>query len=85
VHRGEAAERGRPGAGLDGLGVLAARLAQVGVQVDEAGQRDQAGGVDPSAPTASVAAPAARLGDPMPSRSSRSAGSPPSTRAPAIT
>ena len=33
--------RGR-GAGLDGLGVLAAGLAQVGVQVDQAGQRDQA-------------------------------------------
>ena len=34
------------GAGLDGLGVLAAGLAQVGVQVDQAGQRDQPVGVD---------------------------------------
>ena len=33
-------------AGFDVLGVLAARLAQVGVQVDEAGQQDLAGGVD---------------------------------------
>ena len=46
VDGGEAAQRGGPGAGLDGLGVLAARLAQVGVQVDQAGQRDQAVGVD---------------------------------------
>ena len=46
VHGGEAAERGGPGAGLDGLGVLAAGLAQVGVQVDQAGQRDQPVGVD---------------------------------------
>ena len=38
VHRGEAAERRGLGAGLDGLGVLAAGLAQVGVQVDQAGQ-----------------------------------------------
>ena len=33
-------------AGIDVLGVLAARLAQVGVQVDEAGQQDLAAGVD---------------------------------------
>ena len=46
VHGGVAAERGGAGAGLDGLGVLAAGLAQVGVQVDQAGQRDQAAGVD---------------------------------------
>ena len=46
VHRGEAAERSSTRAGLDGLGVLATRLPQVGVQVDEAGQRDQAVGVD---------------------------------------
>ena len=31
---------------IDGLGVLAARLAQVGVQVDQARQRDQPGRVD---------------------------------------
>ena len=35
----------RLGAGLHGLGVLATRLAQVRVQVDQAGKRDQAGGV----------------------------------------
>ena len=46
VHGGVAAERGRPGAGLDRLGVLAARLAQVRVQVDQAGQGDQAVGVE---------------------------------------
>ena len=45
VHRGEAAERGGHGAGLDRLGVLTAGLAQVGVQVDQTGQGDQAGGV----------------------------------------
>ncbi len=33
-------------AGLDRLGVLAAGLAQVRVQVDQARQRDEAGGVD---------------------------------------
>ncbi len=43
---GEPAQRGGAGAGLDGLGVLAAGLAQVGVQVDQAGQRDQPGGLD---------------------------------------
>ena len=43
VHGGEAAQRGGVGAGLDGLGVLAAGLAQVGVQVDQAGQGDQPG------------------------------------------
>ena len=37
--RGEAAEGGGGRAGRDGLGVLAAGLAQVGVQVDEAGQQ----------------------------------------------
>ena len=46
VHRGEPAERRGPAAGLDRLGVLAAGLAQVGVQVDQARQRDQPGGVD---------------------------------------
>ena len=44
--RGVAAQRRRPRAGLDRLGVLPARLAQVGVQVDQAGQRDQSVGVD---------------------------------------
>ncbi len=42
VHGGEAAQRRRPGAGLHGLGVLAARLAQVSVQVHEARQGDEA-------------------------------------------
>ena len=46
VHRGEAAERGGRGAGVDRLGVLPAGLAQVGVQVDQPGQRDQPVGVD---------------------------------------
>ena len=44
--RGEAAERGRPAAGLDRLGLLLAGLAQMGVQVDEAGADDAARGVD---------------------------------------
>ena len=46
VHGGEAAHRRRLGAGEHGLGVLAARLAQVGVEVDQTGQGDQARGVD---------------------------------------
>ena len=46
AHRGVAAERRGPGAGLDGLGVLAAGFAQVGVQVDETRQGDQPVGVD---------------------------------------
>ena len=46
VHGGEATERGCERAGLDRLGVLAAGLAQVGVQVDETGQRDQPAGVE---------------------------------------
>ncbi len=45
-HRGVPAARGGPGAGLDGLGVLFAGLAQVRVQVDQAGQGQQTGGVD---------------------------------------
>ena len=46
VHGGEATHRGGLGAGEHCLGVLATGLAQVGVQVDQAGERDQAGGVD---------------------------------------
>ena len=46
VHRREAAHRRGLGAGEHGLGVLTPRLAQVGVQVDEAGQCDQTGRVD---------------------------------------
>ena len=45
-HGGEAAEGGGPAAGLDRLGLLAARLAQVGVEVDEARGDDAAGGVE---------------------------------------
>ena len=45
VHGGEPAERRGLGAGVDGLGVLAAGLAQVRVQVDQAGQRDEPVGV----------------------------------------
>ena len=80
VDGGEAAERGRAGAGLDGLGVLAAGLAQVRVQVDEAGQRDQAVGVDRSWRAAAARRPGADLGDRRRRASSRSAGSPPSDR-----
>ena len=46
VHRGEAADRGRPGAAQHGFAVFEARLTQVGVQVDQAGEREQAVGVD---------------------------------------
>ena len=44
--RGEPAERRGAAAGLDGLGLLLAGLAQVHVQVDEAGADDAAGGVE---------------------------------------
>ena len=46
VHARVAAERGRREPGQHGLGVLATGLAQVGVQVDEAGQGDEPVGVD---------------------------------------
>ena len=46
VDGGEAAHGGRLGAGEHGLGILAAGLAQVGVQVDQARQHDQPGRVD---------------------------------------
>ena len=46
-HGREAADRGSLGAALDGLGVLPAGLAQVGVQVDEPGQQDQAVRLEP--------------------------------------
>ena len=46
VHGGEAAQGGGLRAGLDGLGVLPAGLAEVGVQVDEPGQRDETARVD---------------------------------------
>ena len=74
VHGGEAAQRGRLGAGLDRLGVLAARLAQVRVQVDQAGQRDQAGrrrSTSASIGAASRRDPASAI---TPSCSSRSVG-----------
>jgi len=45
-HRGVPAERGRRRPGRHGLGILAARFAQVGVQVDQAGQQHRAGSVD---------------------------------------
>ena len=45
-HGGEAAAGRGPGAGGDGLGVLPAGFAEVGVQVDQSGQRNEAGGVD---------------------------------------
>ena len=65
-HRGVAAERAGPSAGLDGLGLLPARLAQVGVQVDEPG-------ADQHPPASSTAAPAAA------SRSVPTAATSPST------
>ena len=46
VHGGEAAAGGGAGAGLDGLGLLAAGLAQVGVEVDQTGEDHAALGVD---------------------------------------
>ena len=51
------AERGRPRAGLDRLGLLVARLAQMGVEVDEAGAHDAPRGVehDSSSPSRSLA------------------------------
>ena len=45
-HGGVAADRRGGRAGGDGLGVLAAGFAQVGVQVDETGQSDEPVGVD---------------------------------------
>jgi hypothetical protein len=48
VHRGETTERRGAGPRLDSLGVLAARLTQVSVQVDQSGQRDQPCGVEHS-------------------------------------
>ena len=45
-HRGEATESSGPRAGEHRLGVLAARLAQVGVQVDQPREGDEAVGVD---------------------------------------
>ena len=54
-HNGrEAAERGRPGARLDRLGLLAAGLAQVGVQVDQPGADQAAGGVEHPRPVGRV-------------------------------
>ncbi len=44
--RGVAAERRGPGPGLDRLGLLPAGLAQVGVEVDQAGGDDAAAGVE---------------------------------------
>ena len=44
--RGVPAERSRPAAGLDGLRLFLARLAQVAVEVDEARRHDAAPGVD---------------------------------------
>ena len=78
VHRGEPAQRGGPGAGLDRLGVLAARLAQVGVQVDQArAARPARRRRRTSASAAARPAPIAAI---TPSASSRSVGSPPRTR-----
>ena len=80
VDGGVAAEGGGAGAGEDGLGVLAAGLAQVGVEVDQAGQQDLPVGVDRrSAPSASRPVPTAAMRAPS---ISTSCGSPPRTFAP---
>ena len=55
---GVAAERGGGRARGDGLGLLAAGLAQVGVQVDEAGQQHEAVGVEGLRGAAGPAGPA---------------------------
>ena len=62
VHRGEAADRGRPGAAEHRFAVFESGLAQVGVQVDQAGEREQAVGVDDAG--AGLGQPGAQLGDP---------------------
>jgi hypothetical protein len=59
---GEAARRRRPRAALDRLLVLLPRLAQVDVDVDEAGADDAAGGVEGAHPAGGLDA-AADLGD----------------------
>ena len=56
AHRRVAAQRGGPRPGFHRLGVLTARLAQVRVQVDQAGQGDQAAGVDDMRPLRGQAA-----------------------------
>src|SRR5690606_10146201 len=61
VHRGETAAGGGQGPRLDGLGVLAPRFAQVGVQVDQPGQGDQAVRVEDPRPDRLQPRP--RLGD----------------------
>ena len=55
MHGRVAADGSRARAGEDGLGVLPARLAQVGVNVDEAGQSDEAFCVDDARVAYSVA------------------------------
>ncbi len=54
VHGGEAAGSGRPGAGQNRLALLVARLAQVRVEVDEAGKRCESGCVDRGRPRAGL-------------------------------
>ena len=49
-HGTEAAQRSGPAAGLHGLGLLAAGLAEVGVQVDQTGRHDAAAGVERATP-----------------------------------
>ena len=45
-HRGEPAEGGRPRAGLDRLGLLPTRLAEMGVEIDQPRRHDASGGID---------------------------------------
>ena len=91
VHGREAAHRGRHGAGLDRLGVLAAGLAQVRVQVDEPGQQHHAGAVHDfvvePVESSPVAPPVVELVETLattPSRTSTSVGSPSRIAAPVI-
>ena len=76
-HGGVAADRGGPRAGEDRLGVLAAGLAQVRVQVDEAGQGDEAVGVEDLGPRGRLVDEQARVVDvqvPGPLAQQRGAG-----------
>ena len=70
---GEAAERGGPRAGLDGLGFLAPGLAQVRVQVDQPGRDDAAAGVEHRAPSAPRSGPTAAMRPSSPMRRRRRA------------
>ena len=61
MHCGEAADRGGARPGKNRFALLEARFAEVGVQVDEAGEDGEAVGIDDG--RARAAEPASRLGD----------------------